>query len=183
MPSRREFLEGAIGLPLSLFFLPRDVFGVTEPIEDAIDRGGPFSVALLACDVPNTNGNIYPQEVVEQAIKEFEDEKLYGGMDFTLDIHRPGIQMKDIAFTVEHLRFAEDNDIHKGQWLWGDVQILNTPQGRLMKDVLRQSGGLDQYAFRTAGIGKIEHKQGNHVIKDYKLLAIGMAPVEQAAAF
>jgi hypothetical protein len=181
MPSRREFLEGAIGLPLSLFFLPRDLFGVEEPIEDAIDRGGPFSVALLACDVPSTNGNIYPQEVVEKAIKEFENKQLCGGLGF--DLTTDGIKMKDVAFTVEHLRLAENNDIHRGQWLWGDVQILNTPQGQLMKKVLHESGGLDQHSFRSAGLGKVEDKDGFHTITDYKLLAIGMAPIEQAAAF
>jgi hypothetical protein len=183
MPSRREFLEGAIGLPLSLFFLPRDLFGVEEPIEDAIDRGGPFSVALLACDVPNTNGYMYPREVVEKAIEKFKDKKLYGGLDFQLTVEMPFIQMKDMAFTVDHLRLAEDNDIHQGQWLWGDVRILSTPHGQVMKQVLHQSGGLDQYAFRTAGLGRIEPKDGIHVITDYELIAIGMAPIEQAAAF
>jgi hypothetical protein len=182
MPSRREFLEGAIGLPLSLFLLPRDIFGVEEPIEDAIDRGGPFSVALLGCDVPNSNGRIYPKEVVEAAIAEFNDENpLFGGLDYPID-DRGVLQMKDIAFTVEHLRLAENNDIHSGYWLWGDVRILGTPTGQVMKNILRDTGGLDRYAFRTVGVGDWKKDGDDSVIQDgYKLIAIGMMPIEEAA--
>jgi hypothetical protein len=181
MSTRREFLEGAVSLPLSFFFLPHTIgsLGTEETKDEMISRGGPFSVALLPVDQVNTNDRIYSEEVVQKAIETLGDDPLMGGLAEPPLLN--GVLMfKDVAFTATHLRIAHNNEHCRGKWLWGDVRILNTPQGLTMKSVLRQTS-LDDYAFRTAGMGGYKSKDGICVVSpDFKLLALTMVPVEEA---
>jgi len=168
---RREFLEGMATLPLSYFFLPHTNagfgFAAEESTDEMISRGGPFSVALLPVDQVNTNERVYPAAVVQKAIDKLPNGTLLASL-------------KDVAFNVSHLRIARNNDYCTGKWLWGDVRVLDTPQGRRMKQLLRNEG-LDSYAFRTGGMGNGKNIDGKLVIcPGFSFLCIAMIPVKEA---
>jgi len=185
MTTRRQFIEGLATLPLSYFFLPHTIgsLGMEETTDEMISRGGPFSVALLPVDQVNTNDRIYPEKVVREAIDSLPNNTLMGGMGFPILDGK--VILKDVAFTATHLRIAHNNDYCNGKWLWGDIRIINTPQGLLMKNLLREQG-LDAYAFRTAGIGGFSmieagRTMGTNVVNPgFLLVALAMIPVHQA---
>ncbi len=117
-------------------------------------------MTILKADVPNANGRIYPRATVEQMVKQCKanQNRIFGTIGMpegnTLDI-------AEISHSVNNLRITEDGD------LVGDVMVLDTPKGEVMKELLTQR----TYDFRTAGIGKIDE---NGVVSDIQLISISM---------
>jgi hypothetical protein len=181
MSTRRKFLESVATLPLSYFFLPRTLFGHEETIDEMISSGGSFSVALLPVDQINTNNRIYPNEVVQKAIIKLGNDPLFGLLDgFGYPLSEMKVPLKDVAFSVKHFRISRHNDYCNGRWLWGDVKILDTPQGLAMKKILRSSG-LDNYAFRTGGTGCVTTRDGVYHISRFSFLAAAMISARKAS--
>lgn len=125
-----------------------------------MDSVKPFTVTILKADVPNANGRIYPRETVEEMVKQCaaNQNRIFGTIGMP---EGNGLNIAEISHTVNNLRITESGD------LIGDVMVLSTPKGEVMKELLAHG----TYDYRTAGIGKIDE---NGVVSDFRLISISM---------
>jgi hypothetical protein len=124
-----------------------------------------MTVVITKADVPNANNRIYPRAVLEDVIetvaKNSNPPRVFGtiGMPEGVDL-----EVSKFSHTVSNLRLNE-----KGQFL-GDVLILETPQGEVMRKILEVD---NTRSFRMAGIGKLEdNPDGTTTVVDFRLLSV-----------
>jgi hypothetical protein len=131
--NRRDFLQLSAALPVAAYLPNLPI--VNEQVVK-------FSAPLLQVDVPNKNNRIYPKEVVSKAIEALGDGQLLGGFGFDGGAK---VMFSEVSHSVSNF-CMEDG------WMCGEVEILNTPAGKLLKSILNDSVDV---AFRTAGVGEI----------------------------
>lgn len=101
-----------------------------------------MKVVIVIADKPNRNGRIYPRSELEQAIAD-KDAGVCGTIGMPEgDIIGDIIGNKEASHVVRNLRF-------EGDALVGDVEILDTPKGDELREILQHTS-LD---FRTCGFG------------------------------
>jgi len=90
-------------------------------------------------DVPNANGHIYPKEVIEKAILEFnkKDVKL-GMLEYT---HSTDVDLEKVAFNIEDINLD-----------YAEVDILDTDAGRKVEEITNW----DDFRLCHMGIGDVE---------------------------
>jgi len=158
MIDRREFLTeiavGCLAMPL-----------LTKPEIN----GNYLKTEVLRVDHVNGNKRIYPRKVVEKAIA---DKQQLLGEFWTDGVHRKEgtIHFANVSHEIKNLYLEDD-------CLMADIQILQTPRGRILKDLLQET------AFRPFGIGSGKvNDDGIFVINDnYKLISIDAMPAKVAA--
>lgn len=119
---------------------------------------------ILTIDKPNKNNTIYPREVVEKAIKEFQlqiqNKRCLisnGNPDF------PHLKIGDVAAIVSDMNIEDNNVII-------DFELLDTPAGIEIKNKMPmlEEAGLG-YKVTMVGLGKTEkNENGNDVVTNYE---------------
>lgn len=101
-----------------------------------------ISGTLLHLGVKNLNGRIYEDnENLRKSIEEYNNKpSKYGQIDFPETLDQ---DLRTISHVVENVRVEEDKVV-------GDIRILDTPQGKILKDVV------DGYVFRSRALGRTE---------------------------
>ena len=112
-------------------------------------------VHILSIGSPTVNGNIYPKEVIEAALKNVK-EPIFGGIE-----RMEGIL--DISHQVKNLRI-------EGNTLVADVQVLATEKGQMLQEMLEKLG--KDVSFTTCGVGQIVEENGEKTIADFELQSI-----------
>lgn len=98
-------------------------------------------------DTVNANHRIYPRTVVQEAIDHLKpkcaEKRVFGEVD------HPDFKgsLKDTAHLVTDLWWSEDNE----KQLMGEMLILNTPTGLILKEILKAGG---RPGFSSRGRGK-----------------------------
>ena len=82
-----------------------------------------FSVVLLTIDKPNFSGRIFTREVVEKAIEEVSEEQLIGSFESYMITSK----VCNVAFLVSNFQIRDED-------LWADIELLDTPSGRKLKE-------------------------------------------------
>lgn len=120
-----------------------------------------ISQVVLKADSSNKNGNIYPKKVLEQAISDFKSKNgLLGQLGmFGCD----KVSLKDASHFTTDLRL-EDN------CLVADIEILETPAGKRLGDMVKNNEVVFRIAGTTTSIEKTEN--ATYIINDIKLTAI-----------
>ena len=111
-----------------------------------------ITVPILKVGVLNLNDRIYTQKAVDLMMLDFirKQDIFYGQIGYPDDFD---VHLKEISHRTEKL-FRKDGI------LFGKILILDTPNGRLLKD------NLDHYVFRTRCAGYVDHR--NEVLpKDF----------------
>lgn len=156
---RREFLKITAAIP---------VVGFLKPQKN--EKYFIFSMPLLQVDVPNKNNRIYPKKVIEKAIQDCHE--VFGGIDFT-EFEKGKILFSKVSHVVANLRLEKD-------CLWGDIKLLKTPNGKVLKKLLETTP--KEVAFRTSGIGEIKMVGTTWVIQDsFKLVSVSAVNIDKAA--
>ena len=117
-------------------------------------------------EVKNRNGRIYPQRVMESAvkkyIKEFVETKRALG-ELSHPEGRPQVKPEFACHLITEMRVDGSN-------VYGKAKILNTPQGNVVRGLLE--GGV-QLGVSTRALGSVEVKEGTTYVKDdLQLMAV-----------
>ena len=113
----------------------------------------------------NRNGRIYPKQVLENAVRTYEQEQVSRGRAVGELNHPegPGINLDKVSHVIENLRWEGNNVI-------GKARLLDTPMGNIAKALL--DGGV-KLGVSTRGMGSLQQRQGeNYVGEDFRLAAV-----------
>lgn len=114
-----------------------------------------MKIKIQECDVPNSNGIIFPKEVMEKAISEFRNRlpmmgQIHEQNNHILNIEKVSHEINDIYF--------EDN------FICGNIKILNTPNGKLVKECINNTLEFKGVAIMT---GTLDNSNAANVTIKY----------------
>ena len=80
----------------------------------------------------NGNGRIYPKDILEREVAKFKETFIKGGNAFGELDHpeSPIVSLKNVSHIIKDLWWEGDN-------LMGRIEILNTPFGNIVKEILK----------------------------------------------
>ena len=109
-------------------------------------------------DKKNRNGRIYPQAVMQKAVKKYDQEQVQKKRAVGELNHPEGptVNLDKVSHLITELRF-------EGKDVVGKAQILDTPMGKIVKGLL--DGGV-QLGVSTRGMGSLERQNDAMVVKD-----------------
>lgn len=122
-----------------------------------------MKATLLNLDQPNANHRTYPIGSMQAA---FDPEKIYLGIVGAPDQYTFGatLDLSSAAFTVEGLSV-------EGSALVGQIKILNTPAGELLKAMG------STIAIRPNGVGVVDDRSN---VTDYQIVSFSAMPASEA---
>lgn len=109
-------------------------------------------------DKKNRNGRIYPEAVMQKAVKKYDQEQVQKKRAVGELNHPEGptVNLDKVSHLITELRF-------EGKDVVGKAQILDTPMGKIVKGLL--DGGV-QLGVSTRGMGSLERQNNAMVVKD-----------------
>lgn len=122
------------------------------------------NVLLQRSNVKNQNGRIYPRPILEREAKKYQSEfvaehRALGELDHP---ESAVVNLKNVSHNVVTMRF-EGND------LIGDIEVLSTPSGNILKELLKNGIRL---GISSRGLGSV-HNIGEGAVEvedDFSLL-------------
>lgn len=161
--NRRSFLE-LTGSAALLAAMGKVSFGKTHDPDV-------WTFPILKVDHPNSGGRIYPRSVIQPLVDSYLPGSIHGG----LEVPTSGvINLAEVSHQIERLHFATEPGTT--DYLYVDVRVLNTPNGKVLRSLLRDC----LVDFRPAGIGQARmNEQGQQIIQDgYKFVSIDALPID-----
>lgn len=137
-----------------------------EMIQEAEQTSGPLVLRdklLQRANTKNHNGRIYPNEVLMREVKKYsnlvKERRALGELDHP---DSPVVELKNACLLVTDLRMEGDE-------VRGDVEILNTPNGQILRNLAEQGVRL---GISSRGVGSLrEEADGAMVQDDFELIA------------
>jgi hypothetical protein len=164
---RRDFLTAALAAPLMLH----------EAAVSAVCGTPDTRIPFLQVGTPNKNKRLYPKTVADKIIRDNKYVMGHIGMaDTGRDCSR--VSLAHVSHEMHDLQYRNINGV---QWLTGELKILNTPEGKTLREML--SINPESVSFRTAGIGSgiVKANDGILVISDnYKLVSVDAVQTSEA---
>lgn len=144
---------------------PSNVEYITES-----DSGGAkhtyISGIFAEAELKNRNGRVYPQSVMESAVKKYVDDYVSKGRAISELSHpenRPMPKPEFASHLVTELKMV-------GSKAMGRAKVLKTPQGQILEGLL--SGGV-KMGVSTRALGSVSESNGTtYVGKDFQLFAV-----------
>jgi len=124
-----------------------------------------LTATLIPKNQVNLNGRIYrDNENLREAIKEFNERKektgvVYGQLGYPSYPMDFNTHINQVSHTIENVRI-ENNKVK------GEIKILDTPNGRILKD------NINNYVFRSRGAGSTNIDGSIHLSKLFTYDAI-----------
>ena len=111
-----------------------DVTPFRPTIRESKNKPGVFEVegVMQRASAENQNGRVYKKEILEREAKKYMDEFVKRGNAFGELDHpeSPVVSLKNASHIVKDLYW-------KGDDLMGKVEILNTPAGNIVKEIIK----------------------------------------------
>ena len=111
-----------------------DVTPFRPTIKESKTKPGVFEVEgiLQRASAENQNGRVYKKEILEREAKKYMDEFVKRGNAFGELDHpeSPVVSLKNASHIVKDLYW-------KGDDLMGKVELLNTPAGNIVKEIIK----------------------------------------------
>lgn len=142
-----------------------------------------FTVNVMKFDTPNKAGRIYSKEVMEQAVKQFnENNNKFGILGTTgYDKADPTISLGEISHKIKDMRIEEDH-------LKCDIEVLNTPNGNTLNALLESGAKLAMAPRMNVDIQEEKDEEGNVIldengkpktyIKSAEIISVDVVPNE-----
>jgi hypothetical protein len=135
-----------------------------------------FSGIALITDTPNKNGRIYPREVVEKALLEYQkqiDEKRSIGCIWSDDHYQTEtIDLSKASHIVNSAKLDGNNLII-------EAQTLKTPMGEVLAEIIENDKGtVPLWGLRPRGFGVLDE---NKKIGNYELISFDLLPMNKAS--
>ena len=138
---------------------------VTTLVESA-SKPGIFEVkgVLQRAEAENQNGRVYKRSILERELKKYtknfiEVGNAYGELDHP---DSPIVSLKNASHIVKEVWW-------KGNDVMGTVQILNTPSGNIVKNILRDGHTI---GISSRGTGSVQQTNEGHLMvqDDFELV-------------
>ncbi len=140
---------------------------ILKELKDRNSRGEPMIVTgvIQRANAKNQNGRIYPRDILmketERYIKEFVERNVaLGELDHE---DSPVIQLKNVSHKINKVWWENDDVI-------GEVQILETPAGKIAKEIVLSGVPLGISSRAVGSVSKNEAKAADVVEEDLQLI-------------
>ncbi len=136
---------------------------LTEREKREVQNGALYlSGRMQTCEMKNGNGRIYPCDVLRKEIKNYQvvikDNRALGELDHPDD---SVINLRNVSHVVTDMWW-------EGKDVMGKIKILDTPSGRILKDLIKSGIKL---GISSRGLGTVkESSQGTIVQEDFELI-------------
>tara|TARA_R100000805_G_C3621501_1_gene125864 strand:- start:106 stop:717 length:612 start_codon:yes stop_codon:yes gene_type:complete len=136
---------------------------LTEREKREVSNGSVYlSGRLQAADIKNGNGRQYPYKVLKREMdnykKVIEDNRALGELDHPDD---SVINLRNVSHVVTDVWW-------EGKDVMGKIKVLNTPSGRILKDLINSGIKL---GISSRGLGSVRESLGNTVVQeDFELI-------------
>lgn len=139
--------------------LENDSSLLTEQERKMNEEGAGLILAgrLQKADAKNGNGRIYPRKVLEREVQNYK--KLVHEARALGELDHPDssvIELKNASHIVTHIEM-------KGDEVIGKLKVLDTPAGKIAKDLIR--GGV-KLGVSSRGLGSTKEQGGNTIVQD-----------------
>ena len=121
---------------------------------------------FMQAETKNRNGRIYPNEVLQKEVKRYNKELVEKKRAFGELGHPEGptVNLDRVSHLIEELKPDGNNIV-------GKAKILDTPNGKIVKELLNAGAKL---GVSSRGMGTLEKKgQTNYVKDDFYLATAG----------
>ena len=137
-------------------------------ISEAISNGGPVIVqgVLQRAEAKNQNGRVYGKEILEREALKY-DENFIKERRALGELDHPDssvVNLKNVSHNVKRI-FWNGND------LMGEVEILTTPSGNILKELLTCGIKLGISSRGMGSVKKNVHEGTDEVQDDFELIA------------
>jgi hypothetical protein len=136
---------------------------LTEREKREVENGAMYlSGRMQTCEKKNGNGRVYPCKVLQKEIKNYQvvikDNRALGELDHPDD---SVINLRNVSHIVTDM-WWEGNDV------MGKIKILDTPSGRILKDLINAGVKL---GISSRGMGSVKESMGNTIVQeDFELI-------------
>ena len=143
-----------------------DVTPFRPTLREAKGRPGVFEVEgiMQRASSENQNGRVYKKEILERETKKYMDEFVKNGNAFGELDHpeSPVVSLKNASHIVKDLYW-------KGDDLYGKVELLNTPSGNIVKEIIKAGHTI---GISSRGTGSVQQTNEGHmeVQPDFELV-------------
>ena len=122
------------------------------------EHGAVFLTGVIqAADTKNGNGRIYPQNILEREMKNYQkiigENRALGELDHPED---SVINLKNASHMVTNV-WWDGNDV------MGKVQVLNTPSGKVLQELANAGVNL---GISSRGMGSVHEANGTTTVED-----------------
>ena len=148
--------------------LSNDSSLLTEQEKKAMNEGEEFILAgvMQRADAENGNGRIYPLDILEREVENYKkmvrDSRALGELDHP---DSPIVELKNASHLVTYIEM-------RGRDVIGKIKVLDTPAGRVAKDLLK--GGV-KLGISSRGLGSTKQVNGKtRVQEDFQLVCFDL---------
>lgn len=153
---------------------------VLKELKDRVSRGEPMIVTgvIQRANAKNQNGRIYPRSILEKECNRYMKEFVEKGVALGELDHcdEPVIQLKNVSHKINKIWWENDD-------LLGEVQILETPMGKIAKEIVLNGIPLGISSRAVGSVSKNEAKAADVVEDDLQLICwdlVGIPSTENA---
>ena len=143
-----------------------DVTPFRPTLRESKSRPGVFEVegVMQRASSENQNGRIYRKEILQREAKKYMDEFVKRGNAFGELDHpeSPVVSLKNASHIVKDLYWDGDD-------LMGKVELLNTPSGNIVKEIIKAGHTI---GISSRGTGSVQQTNEGHmeVQPDFELV-------------
>ena len=83
---------------------------------------------IFSCEGISHNGRVFPKDVMEKAINDFNKNKQVGWI--TMENDENSIRLNDTVGTLKNVSIQENGDV------FGDVLFIPTPEGKYVENLM-----------------------------------------------
>lgn len=142
---------------------------------DAGQKDMYISGIFMQTEAKNKNGRVYPRGMMEQKVREYEEEYVKTSRAIGELEHpsTPQINLDRVSHLITELKF-DGNDIY------GKAKILETPCGNIVRGLIKGGAKL---GVSSRGVGSVVQKGGlNEVQNDFRLVTVDIVANPSAHA-
>ena len=140
---------------------------LTENEKRRLQEGSVFLVGICQkAGTKNGNGRVYPKSVLQREIENYQnsirEKRALGELDHPDD---SVINLKNASHLVTKMWWDGDN-------VMGKIEVLDTPSGRILKDLLKSGVKL---GISSRGMGSVTESRGSLTVEDdFQLICFDM---------
>ena len=139
-----------------------DVEYITEEKENG-GKNYKIRGIFMQADIKNRNGRIYPMEVLDEEVKNYnkkfiEENRAFGELGHP---EGPTVNLERVSHMITSLKPDGKNFI-------GEAKIMDTPMGKIVKNLMDEGAKL---GVSSRGMGSLKQRGGANVVSDDFYLA------------
>jgi len=136
---------------------------LTEADRKKINEGELIMAGVMQrADAENGNGRVYPEDILRREIQNYK--KIVGENRALGELDHPDssvVELKNASHIVTEIEM-------RGKDVIGKVKVLDTPSGKILKDLIR--GGV-KLGISSRGLGSVKSSVGKNLVQeDFQLI-------------